>query len=296
MQATGRADYLLKSFVDRMREVSFFEKVLAGDGRPIIAVQGPGGVGKSLLIHRLIQECSGRGAGVVEVEWDDSQRYNYLDVMRQIRDQTNVELFDLFTDRVNYYTKPAYELKIQVEGSGIENVKVLENGEIRDSDVTIHVGHNIEISDSAISALRPDRDIEENEAVIELTSAFLPCLRAATATTAVCIFLDALEKSDHLTLNWITRHLLSAIRDGSVPNLVAVISGRENVDLDPSFFDCSEVFNLRPFEVPDILDYLEARTQTRDEDVATLIFSIAEGDPRKTAATVDNWIRSRRQS
>lgn len=292
---TTRSDYLLRSFVDRSREVRHFEGMLGGGPVRILAIQGPGGVGKSLLVDRMLDVCARRGIRPIRIEWDDSQRYNYLDIMRQVRDQTEISLFDLFTDRVNYYTKSEYELKINLTGGNIEHVKILEGGEIREAGVTIHVGHNIEITDSAISALRPDRDLQQDEVVIELTRTFMPCLRAVASQGPVCLFLDALEKADHLTLNWIVRHVLGAIRDQTILNLTAVISGRESVDLETSFFDCSEVCALKPFQLDDVLDYLEARAQVRDVKLATFVFSVANGDPRETATHVDNWIRFMRQ-
>ena len=289
-------EYLLKSFVDRTTELETFSKIVKKGAGHIFVVHGPGGMGKSLFLQRLIQECEELKAQSVLLEWDDSQRYNYRDIMRRIRDDTDIELFDLFTDRIKYFTERAYELKINISGGDIGEVEVLEGGEIRDSDVTIHVGHNIEIKDTQIDALRADRAFSEDEVRIELTHAFIPCLKAVTKKAPLVLFLDAIEKADALTPNWIERNLLAAIRDQTIPNFVAVVSGRECFELDPSYFECSRILKLEPFELPDILDYLEIRANTRDKPLGSFILATSKGNPRETATGVDTWIRSLMQS
>ena len=125
-----------------------------------------------------MEECAKRKVDWVHMEWEDSRRFNYLDVMRQIREATDPALFQLFNDRVNFYTVPNYELKIALEPGLIQNVDVLKGGEIRQAGVTVHVGHKVEIKDGMINAQRPDRDVTESQIVIDLTNAFMRCLKA----------------------------------------------------------------------------------------------------------------------
>lgn len=291
----GPSPAILRYFVDRSREIERFEDMLDGEDVRFLVLKGDGGTGKSLLTSKMIDACVQRGIAWAQIEWSDSQPYTYLDVMREIRDGTDETYFDLFTDRVKYYTERAYELKIQVESGDIENVRVLEGGKIEHSNVTVHVGHTVEIKDSYLNSLRPDRDIEENEVVLELTRAFVPCLRALSTRTPTVIFLDALEKADEATLDWLKRNLAAALRDNRIPGLRAVFSGRESLDLDSSYFDCCLEIALKPFGVDDIADYLKVRTESENHELATFIFSQTDGHPLDTAKSVDHWIRMLRQ-
>ena len=80
----------------------------------------------------------------------------------------------------------------------IENVQVLPGGEITEAGVNVHVGHNIEIKDSMLKQRRPDRDVTENEMVIDLTTTFMLCLKALTAKQPLVIW--SLYSGSALTL------------------------------------------------------------------------------------------------
>lgn len=281
---------ILKEFVDRTRELAGFERLLTASTTRIVCVHGPGGIGKSLLLSRMMEECERRGVRWVHIAWEDSRRYNYLDLMRRLRDGTESSLFHLFNDRVNFYTVPEYNVKISVEGGSIQNVQVLSGGVIQESGVTIHVGHTIEIKDLNLDKTRPDRDVTENEVIIGLTHAFMPCLRAVTSEHPLVVFLDALEKADNLTLNWIWKELLVRIRDEEIPNLLFILSGRQPFERDPTFFDCAAIYELKPFQEDHILDYLEKKGLGRNEMLAGFIWKTFNGNPLDTAKSVKSFL------
>jgi tetratricopeptide (TPR) repeat protein len=255
------AKHILQEFVDRTREVAGFERLLSdstGDfPRRIMCIYGPGGTGKSVLLSRMMAECELREIGWVYIEWEDSRRYNYLDVMRMIRDSTAPHLFHLFNDRVNFYTVHDYNLKIPLEVGTIQDVQVLSNGEIQQSGVTIHVGH--EIKDFTVNILRPDRDVTEGEVIIECTRAFMRCLHARITKKPLVIFFDALEKADEHTVKWIWAELLERLRDQEITNLLVILAGRNPFEPDATFFDCAEEYELMPFQVEHIIEYLGKR-------------------------------------
>ena len=290
------AAHILKQFVNRTREVAGFESLLSDKTRRIMCVSGPGGIGKSVLLSRMMEECAARKLDWVQIEWENSRRFNYLDVMREIRKSTDPTLFQLFNDRVNFYMVPNYEMKITLDAGPIQNVEVLKGGQIKQSGVTVHIGHTVEIKDSMINVQRPDRDVTENEIVIALTNAFMPCLKALTSESPLVIFLDALEKADELANAWIWDELLSRVRDQEIPSLLVVLSGRNTFEPDPTFFDSSEVYALKPFKSEHILDYLEKRGLDRMDYLADFILANpGGGNPLKVAQGVDNFIRFQRQ-
>jgi len=282
---------ILKDFVDRTREVAGFESLFNDSPKRIIGIYGPGGMGKSALLNRMIETCDSRGTRWVYIEWRDSRRYNYLDMMRIIREDTVPSLFALFNDRVNFHNAPQYRLQIPLEGGNIQNVKVLSGGEVRQSGVTVHVGHSIEIKDLNLNMPRPDRNVTDNEILIDLTRAFMPCLQAVTAEKPLVIFFDALEKADKLTLDWIWEELLARVRDRDVTNLFVALAGREPIEPEPSFFDCIDVYEMQPFQTDNVLEYLEKRQLGRLEDLARFILANFGGNPLQIAQSVNNFLR-----
>src|SRR5262245_52423010 len=248
-------------------------------------------MGKSALLNRMIETCESRGTRWVYIEWRDSRRYNYLDMMRIIREDTVPPLFALFNDRVNFHNAPQYRLQIPLEGGNIQNVQVLSGGEVQQSGVTVHIGHSIEIKDLNLNMPRPDRNVTDNEILIYLTRAFMPCLQAVTAEKPLVIFFDALEKADKLTLDWIWEELLARVRDRDVTNLFVALAGREPIEPEPSFFDCIDVYEMQPFQTDNVLEYLEKRQLGRLEDLARFILANFGGNPLQIAQSVNNFLR-----
>lgn len=290
------ARHLLKHFVDRVREMAEFDKMLKGSGVYVLCIQAPGGRGKSQLLHRMMEECDLQGVSWVSIEWEDSRKYNYLDIMRQIREQSNQDvLFQLFNDQVNSYMKPEYTVKIQLEGSTIENIHVLESGEIQQSNITVHAGHNVEIKDCNISIPRPDRDLGKIE--FKLTESFMPCLRTCTSKAPLVVFLDALEKVDDPTRTWISKEFLTQVRDHDINNLFVVLAGRQEFPLDPSFFSCRVVYDLRLLEREHIRDYLSKQgfVENVSDVLVETFYSWTQGDPLQLANAVEAVRQSARE-
>lgn len=211
--------------------------------------------------------------------------------MRQIRDQTEPDtLFHLFNDKVNFFTNPEYKLKIQVDAGSIGDVHVLENGEIQQSNVTVHVGHSIEIKDLQ---LRLDRsDAETARISFQLTEIFIPCLKALAQDKPVLVVLDGMEKPDTSTQNWIWNEFLPLMRDQVVNKLFVVLAGREKFVPDPSFFDCSRVLELRPLGPNDVEDYVHRRGVAQcSAEFLNLILAETEGEPLKVGITIDKLMR-----
>lgn len=282
------AQHLLKQFVDRIREMAEFTKMIKGSGVCLMCIQAPGGMGKSQLLHRMMDECDKQGMKWVSIEWEDSKKYNYLDIMREIRDQAKEDvLFQLFNDRVNSYMKPDYTLKIQLEGNAIEDVHILEGGDIKHSNVTVHAGHTVEIRDCNISVPRPDRDLSGIE--FKLTEAFMPCLRALVSKAPLVVFLDALEKTDEPTRNWIGKQFLTQVRDREIENLFVVLAGRQEFPLDPSFFSCRVRYDLRPLEREHIRDYLLRQEFAREvsDVLVDTFYGWTKGEPLRLANAVE---------
>lgn len=289
------APHLLKYFVNRTREMGELEHMLIDSQVRVLCLWGPGGMGKSVLLSKMLQVCNDRGLNTAYVQWETDRSYNYLDMMRQIRDQTGPEtLFQLFNDKVNFFTNPEYKLKIQVEGGAIGDVHILENGEIQKSNVTVHVGHTVEIKDLQLKLDRSDA--EAARIPFQLMEAFVPCLKALMQSNPVVVVFDGMEKPDASTKNWIWNEFLTLVRDQTVDKLFVILAGREQFVPDPSFFDCTRVLELRPLGRNDVEDYLHRRGVAEcSADFLNLILAGSGGQPLKVGETVDMFMRYQQQ-
>lgn len=295
MPAKIPAPHLLRYFVNRAREMGELEHMLIDSQVRVLCLWGPGGMGKSVLLSKMLQVCNNKGLNTAYVQWETDRGYNYLDVMRQIRDQTGPDtLFQLFNDKVNFFTNPEYKVKIQVEGGAIGDVHVLENGEIQKSNVTVHVGHTVEIKDLQLKLDRSDA--EAARIPFQLMEAFVPCLKALMQSNPVVVVFDGMEKPDTSTKNWIWSEVLTLVRDQIIDKLFLILAGREQFVPDPSFFDCTRVLELRPLGRNDVEDYLHRRGVAEcSADFLNLILAGSGGQPLKVGETVDLFMRYQQQ-
>jgi hypothetical protein len=287
------AAHLLGEFVDRSSELEAFRKLLDGQGPPILRISGSGGMGKSSLLSRFMSECDQRKMRWIHLEWRDSRRYNYLDIMRRVRQESDPALFDFFNDRVNFYTVAQYKLQIDLQGGNIQDVKVQVGGLLSGSTGPIHIGHNIQIPDSMINVLRPDQALNESTVIIEITSSFMPCLRAALEATPLVLILDATEKADALTRSWIHDELFTRVRDRELSRLFLVEAGRDLEPLDTSFDGLGEDRVLSKLQEPHVEEYI-ARKGLPDHDhmLARFVYTAYDGHPQQIAIAINKFLKS----
>ncbi len=85
----------LASFVDWVTEMDHFREMLETREKPIMAVWGDAGLGKTSLFYRMIHECAVRKLRKSEVVWTDTRNHTYVDVMSKIRDDVGVDHFEI---------------------------------------------------------------------------------------------------------------------------------------------------------------------------------------------------------
>src|SRR5262245_34112208 len=89
----------LARFVDRESEMQSFCRMLdeASGARPVLIVWGESGMGKTVLLSRMMHECSLRSLVKAEVLWSDTRSHDYLGVMRKVRDDVGAIKFQQST-------------------------------------------------------------------------------------------------------------------------------------------------------------------------------------------------------
>ena len=294
MSATAKT--MLDHFVDRTNELDAFRDLLSESPIKILAIKGSGGMGKTHLIDRLLAEIEPDHYVAIRVEWQDELRFDYLALMRRIRDQTGKpHLFKVFNDRVNKYTAPAYQPIFNFSVGELRNIKIAANGQIEGSNININVGPKIKIQDLNNSGCRPDLVVSDAEVEVGLTQAFIPCLRVASEAKPIVLFLDALEKADGLTRKWIWNRLLRELRDGRLPRVRAVLSGRENCEEPADYYNCLDVFELNELKLQHIAEYVRKRGLEDSKAVALVILGNFGGTPLHVATATTNTLRTMRK-
>lgn len=291
----------LARFVDRESEMNSFCKMLDGDWpRPVLAVWGEGGMGKSSLLSRMVRECSLRDLSKVEINWSETRNYDYLAVMRKIRDDLGALQFGGFTDLVNFFTVPRHRLEVTVETSG--QVDVARNAAFGpNAQVGLMAG--VVLQPGAINAdlmlndARTDLAISESDRMAQLTDSFVKELNAFARQGRVVIFLDAIEKATKTTQRWIWDELFGALRADRLANVLIVVGGRNQPEIDEDWRLLVEERRLGPLSREHIIEYMIKREIAYDaalrEIVADVILDSTAGNPLRVASTVEAM--SRRQ-
>ena len=276
-------EHRLAQFVDRVSEIERFCELLDTKQKPIMTVCGDGGIGNTSLLARMLRECARRKIRRSEVVWTDIRNHDYLAIMRKIRDDIGLEHFKPFTNLVNYFTDPLYDLKITFQGSSsLADQSHFTNSTVRDMA-------NVMIKDSLLVAPRTDINITANERMIRLTDQFMDNLATTTENIPLVVFFDSVEKMTMETSRWVRCELLQAIAERQLSNIWVILCGRTQLEYDPEMKVMIEETKLQPLQRSDIVDYLAKRglAESQHADIADTLFVSTGGNPRQIAVYVD---------
>ena len=281
---------LREEFVDREVEIQRFRSMLDGDGTRLFCIRGAGGVGKSSLQAMMIHQVAQRKLSKAEIVWTDTRNYDYLGIMRKVRDDIDVEAFKPLTDLINYFTVPQYELRVELQGA--QRISVLTGAKTKNTTFQGDVA-GIAIKDMMLANPRDDMAVPDKEHIIRLTDSFLRCLKVAAKGELIVLFFDAVEKMSEETEAWLWGELLHTIREGRLPRVRAVLCGRAMRDLDRTWRDVAKVTDLQGLTSDNIRIYLERRGlhSKKAETLGDVLEIASEGNMLKLATIVDTLIQ-----
>lgn len=296
----GIPERRLHEFVDRRMELQDFCSMLERDDRPILAISGDTGIGKSSLLARFVHECALRHVVKVEIDCSSTRFSTYLAVMRKVRDDLGVEHFTALTDLINFFfnDKP-YHLQVNVSTSGSiavsQNVGTVEAGA---------VVAGVVIRDSMFVLPRQDLSVGEEERLAKLTDRFLADFERFLTRTPVVVFFDHLEKATNETRKWIWGELLGALAAGRLTGARFVLCDRDPPKLEEELSrirDLVQGATLQPLGLPDITEYVARRDEfgmNEDErrTMAMVLLGATRGIPGNVATQVDSYVQLRRRS
>jgi hypothetical protein len=280
---------MLNEFVDRESELGNFKRVLDSPDLAIYAVWGDGGVGKSLFQAKMAHEVATRDLLKAEIVWSETANHDFLAVMRKLRDDLGVEPFKPFTDLVNFFTVPQYELKITVAGN--VSIDVARGAKFEGAQVGDIAG--ILIKDVMLTDPRPDMQVPRAELMTRLTDSFVTCMGAALAGRPAVIFLDAIEKMSDETDAWLRNQLLEAACGGRLGQAKFVLCGRREPHFDRSWNYAAEVNHLCPLTQEHVAAYLEKRGVGPEgrEQLAQMLLAVTGGNMLQLATHVDSYLK-----
>jgi hypothetical protein len=313
-QLTGPERQRLNEFVDRNAQMEMFLAMFA-EGEPapaadqvlepvpqvMVVYAAEVGLGASSLLLRMTHECSLRKLRKAEVVWKDTFVYDYMAVLRKLRDDLGAEHFASFTDLINFYTDPTYQpighyqmdINVSVQGS----MQVAAGAQISGSSVGDIAG--VVLRDNMITVQRPDIAVPDEVRRQQLTQRFLDGLRELSSSgECVVLFFDADDKMAEITRSWMWEQLLPPVRD-SLPNVRAVMFGAQK---QPEDRDWGEPFlaytELQPLSIDDIETYITKRSAKLglDDDtvreLAKMLFAFTKGRPADVAANFDLYAKT----
>ncbi|MBX0326346.1 ATP-binding protein [Oscillochloris sp. ZM17-4] len=280
--------------MDRLKQLDRFRRSLDGTAsRRIILVSAGSGMGKSWLLKQFASEAEGRGARSVLIDFSDGQAYDVLTLVRRFRDSLGETHFNKLTAAINEATAP--RLVISDSGGGGTGVN-FGSSQIGDVSIGDVAGRNV-IKDN-LFIFQADNPLVIQAIEDRITQVFFACLSEIEAAGPALFLFDTYERtsqsseawSPNVTDRWITRELLTRIRDGRLRNTVVVLAGRRL----PSFgVEWSQVIGVMPIDLftqADVSAYLRENrglSSLTDAEVQTL-YNAVQGSPQLLGIIGDN--------
>jgi hypothetical protein len=293
---------LQELFVDRLKQLDRFRKSLEGaTSRRIILISAGSGMGKSWLLKRFASEAVGQGTRSVMIDFSDGQAYDVLTLVRRFRDSLGADHFNKLTAAINEATAPRLVISDGGGGSsgGGINFGSGQFGDVRIGDVA---GRNI-IKDN-LFIVQADNPLVIQAIEDRITQVFFACLDAVAASGPVLFLFDTYERtsqssegwSSNVTDRWITRELLTRIREGRLANTVVVLAGRRLPDFGADWAQVVGTLPVELFTQADVSTYLRENrglSGLTDAEVQTL-FNAVKGNPQLLGIIGDNLEQAER--
>jgi len=290
---------LRELFVDRVRQHDAFRKMLEGQTRRQIMVLTAGaGMGKSWLLQMFLFEANTRNLPLVQIDFADGQAYDALMLVRRCRDAFGPGHFYGLTRAINEATTA----RVALSTAGVAPAGPID---VRIGDQNVLTGSSITISDVGSTVIRDNSFVIQSDNPIlrqaiedRINEAFFECLAALAAQKRVVFLFDTYERTSLETERWspsaadrwIGGQLLARIRDGRLPNAIAVIAGRRVPEYGTEWNEVLGRISLGPLDCADIKVYLRERrglTVITDAEAERLCQAVA-GSPQVLGLIGDN--------
>lgn len=286
---------LRELFVDRTRQLSAFQKMLEGQtSRRIMVMTAGPGMGKSWMLRTYVQQARDAGVFVALFDFADGNAYDALALATRSRDllapsgfeRLNQAILDAATPqvRLDLGTIPTETVDVNLSGATISGPVSINQGAINITGNRF----NLQTNDPLIRRALEDR----------INTVFFESLAELTAQRRAAFLFDSYDRlnEDEPDWNaspvnrWIVGELLTRLRDGQLPNVVAVLAGRRAPELSDDWNDIRGRISLEPLTCEDVGLYLRERRGLRiitEAELARLCQAVG-GNPSVLGIVGDN--------
>jgi len=289
---SAAADNRLNYFVDRDEEMTRFLSMLEGGSKRIMTVCGAEGMGKSLLMERMVHECARQKRRTSKTVCRDT-RNNALFIMRSIRDDLTIECFQEFTTLANAVTAARSTPQVTVNINAPIDIAhgLTAEGQAKVGDISV-----VKVAQD-LMAPQPDIARRWAEGLAQLTDAFVSGLRAAVKDAPAVIFIDDCQKMTPETDSWLRDELLFAVKEGSLDQAYFVLVGQNQPDLKSVSFLTQEE-QLGPLSKDHIAAYLAKRSieEPLRSDLAKMLWVVTSGRIAEIERHVEAYLNESRQT
>jgi hypothetical protein len=281
----------LSFFVDRDEEIAQFRAMIDRGPKRILSVTGGEGLGKSLLMERMVYECALSKRRTIKIICRNT-RNDALFIMRSIRDDLAVECFEEFTKLWNALAAPiAPTVSVHVNapitvGAGLTAGRHAQLGDITGVKIT---------QDLMMDRMDPARRGAERLAL--LTDPFLRGLGAALQDGSIVVFLDDCQKMTAEAEQWLRDELLFAVKEGLLSNAYFVLLSQKTPDLDAWRY-LTDQAELRPLTRDCIAIYLEKRSieEPVRTDLVSMLWVVTKGRIAEIERYVEAYLQERQRT
>jgi len=238
-----------KDFVGREEEITWLQEMLQGNtAERIMSIYGAPGIGKSWLVNRLAKECQDAGAVWATIDFREAS-YEPLTFLNAIQRQLGEEYFVSFSDKLQEYIE--FRAQQQREYPSLDDM-------------------------SKTVLLQKKKD--------EAVGKFLECLAQLVKEKQMILLFDTFERvQDTALANFLREKLLAEVKDGSLPNLMAVVAGWNRLIWRDGWERVISPHELRYFSVEEIKPRLaiEIRIEMEavDGELAMAVLDYTKGHP-----------------
>ncbi len=296
---------LRQLFVNRVRHSDIFSRMLEGQTRRrIMVITAGAGLGKSWLLRLFAVEATSRKLPLAQLDFADGQAYDALALVLRCRDALGAEHFAAVDQAISEST--AARVTLSASGATTTapvNVSIGNENTLTSSTISVSDVGNTIVRDNAFY-IQADNPILRQAIEDRINSAFFESLEALSAQSRVVFLFDTYERntleSERWTPSaadrWIASQVLARIRDGKLPNAIAVLAGRRAPEFGVEWNEALGTVSLDLLECSHVTEYLRERrglSSISDEQAQVLCQAVA-GNPQVMGMIGDNLEQANR--
>ena len=290
---------LRELFVNRVRHSDIFSRMLEGQTRRrIMFITAGAGLGKSWLLRLFAIEATNRKLPLAQIDFADGQAYDALALVLRCRDAFGAEHFTALDQTIDDATTARVALTTSgAAASAPVNVSIGDENTLSGSTISVSDVGNTVIRDTSFY-IQADNPILRQAIENRINGAFFESLGALSAQTRVVFLFDSYERnsleserwSPNAADRWVGGQVLGRIRDGRLPNAVAVLAGRRAPEFGVEWNEALGSVLLDLLECSHVTEYLRERrglAHISDEQAQVLCQAVA-GNPQVMGLIGDN--------